>query len=78
VITMYFRPSEHARPHFHARYGDHGASYCIETLAVLAGSLPRQAHRLVLAWAMEHRPELAANWESLSTAGTVTKIAPLE
>ena len=37
VITMYW--PEHGRPHFHAKYGEHGATFDIETLAMLTGEL---------------------------------------
>ena len=76
VIQMYFR--EHGVPHFHAKHGEHRASFAIATLEMLEGELPRRARRDVLEWAFEHRAELAANWESLRTDGTALPIAPLE
>jgi len=47
VIAMYY--AEHGVPHFHARYAGQEASVAIETLEVLAGSLPERALRLVRA-----------------------------
>ena len=38
VIKMYF--DYHSPPHFHAEYGEHEAVVHIETLAMMAGSLP--------------------------------------
>ncbi|WP_077132365.1 DUF4160 domain-containing protein [Spirosoma montaniterrae] len=59
VITMYF--SDHNPPHFHARYGDDKAEYDIQTLALLAGKLPKRTHFLVIEWAIEYREELLRN-----------------
>ena len=58
---MYF--GDHPPPHFHARYGGDNAKIEIATGAVIAGSLPRRALRLVREWIEEHRDELEANWE---------------
>lgn len=38
VIQMFF--SDHAPPHFHARYGRRSASIAIGSLMILEGSLP--------------------------------------
>ena len=46
VIKMYF--DDHPPPHFHAEYGEHEAVIHIETLAILAGSLPPRATEMVL------------------------------
>src|SRR5881396_3780880 len=61
---MYHDEIHHrGRPHFHATYGGDEASIDIEDLAVIAGHLPPRAKRLVLEWALEHRPELSENWQ---------------
>ncbi|MDQ3609375.1 MAG: DUF4160 domain-containing protein [Actinomycetota bacterium] len=44
------------------RYADQEAALAIETLEVLAGSLPGRAMRLVEEWAKLHREELDENW----------------
>ena len=49
-------------PHFHAKYGSQAAKYSIDTLELLAGGLPRRVQRLVLEWALIHRPALRENW----------------
>lgn len=59
-IKIYAR--DHPPPHFHARYGGFEAKFAIDTLEVLAGSLPRRVVAFVLEWAMMHRPELRENW----------------
>ena len=56
VIAMYY--SEHGVAHFHAIYAGQEASVEVETLGVLAGSLPERALRLVREWGELHRTEL--------------------
>jgi hypothetical protein len=50
LILMYY--SDHAPPHFHARYGDDEALIQISPLGVLKGRLPQRALSLV----MEYTP----------------------
>jgi Domain of unknown function (DUF4160) len=56
VIEMYF--GDHPPPHFHARYSGDAAESDIASGAVIAGSLPGRALRLVREWIEEHRDEL--------------------
>ena len=58
VIAMYY--SDHAPPHFHAKYGDHEATLRIADGAV-DGRLPRRALSLVLEWYALHQAELLEN-----------------
>jgi hypothetical protein len=53
------------------------ASIAIETLEVLAGSLPDRALRLVREWAELHRLELEADWELARSAQPLERIPPL-
>ena len=76
VIRMFF--ADHAPPHFHAVYGEHSAEISIETLEVIAGSLPRRSLALVLEWAVLHRAELRSNWEACRRHEQPSRIAPLE
>jgi hypothetical protein len=46
----------------HARYSGDAAKIEVATRAVIAGSLPGRALRLVQGWIEEHRDELEANW----------------
>ena len=75
VIAMYYR--DHAPPHFHARYAEYSASVVIESLEVLAGSLPDRALRMVRDWANEHREELSANWALAQDDAPLHEIDPL-
>ncbi len=62
VIAMYYDEGHHRRPHFHATYSGRDASIAIDTLELLAGSLPRRAASLVKEWGQLHREELMDNW----------------
>jgi hypothetical protein len=61
VIRMFHR--EHAPPHFHASYQGFEALIAIGDGAVIAGSLPRKALRIVQDWTATHRDELMTNWQ---------------
>ncbi len=61
VIEMYY--GDHPPPHFHARYAGEAAKIQIADGAVVAGSPPGRALRLVREWTDAHRHELEANWE---------------
>ena len=71
-IQMYH--DEHGPPHFHARYGEHSAVIAIDTLEVVAGSVPRRVQALAVEWAMMHRSELRANW---ARAERLESLAPI-
>lgn len=74
-ISMFF--NEHGRPHFHADYAEHSASFAIDTLEVLQGALPSRQLRLVRRWAALHRDELLTNWNRARSGLPLTAIAPL-
>lgn len=61
VIQMYWR--DHNPPHLHAFYQGHEALFALESGAVIAGSLPASAQRLVSEWIARERPALMANWD---------------
>jgi hypothetical protein len=48
VIEMYY--SDHAPPHFHARYAGEERTIIISTGAVMAGSVPGRTLRLGREW----------------------------
>jgi len=76
VIRMYY--DERHAPHFHAIYGEHAALVAIETLTILAGSLPRRVRALVLEWTVDHRDELLADWHLARAHEPLRPVAPLE
>ncbi len=76
VIRMYV--NDHYPMHFHASYAEHEALFRIDSLELIAGSLPRRAHALVLEWAALHREELIQNWERARLGKSPRQIKPLE
>ncbi len=76
VITMY--SSDHAPPHFHARYGEYEAQILIATGEPLAGELPVRALRLIREWAGLHQAELQVNWNLAQARRPLASIDPLQ
>lgn len=76
AITMYWDEGSHNRPHFHACYGEHEASFDLAG-RIIVGSLPTRALRLVRDWAKLHPDELDANWQRVVTKEPPAQIAPL-
>ena len=64
LVRMFFRDSEkHHVPHIHADYQGKVAVYSILDGSLLAGELPSNKHKLVVAWIEIHRDDLLADWE---------------
>ena len=64
LIRMFFRDTEkHHMPHIHADYQGHIGVYSIHDGALLAGELPPNKSKLVVAWIEIHKDELLADWE---------------
>lgn len=65
-IKMYQEPG-HATPHVHIDFGreSHCASYAIDPIRVLAGSLPKAEDKLVRRWVVTHTPTLLSVWMAL-------------
>lgn len=79
IIRMYAEAgAPHHRPHFHAYYQGEVAIYSIDSIELIAGSLPRAQQRLVEAWTEIHREELVANWHRLQEGHTPDRIEPLQ
>jgi len=62
AIRICIYMDDHNPPHFHALYRDRAVQIKIADLSVLAGSLAKRDLRRVLAWAVDHRDLLAAEW----------------
>ena len=75
VIAMFF--NEHAKPHFHARYGDFKITIEIES-GLVTGTFPAGQRRMVLEWAELHRAELLENWDRARRHESLESVAPLE
>lgn len=76
IIYMYF--NDQLPAHFHVEYGEFEAVYAIDTLNSLRVELPRRAHIMVIEWALAHRIELRANWESARQQLSLEQIEPLD
>ncbi|MDA1087996.1 MAG: DUF4160 domain-containing protein [Verrucomicrobia bacterium] len=76
VIAIYWK--EHGVPHFHAKYGNHRASFGIADLRRLEGKLPPRVTGLVLEWAALHQDELMQDWALAMAKKALKPIAPLE
>ncbi len=74
-IQMYY--NDHAPPHFHVLYSGAKATVGIESLALLTGTLPRTAERLVREWAALHRDELMEDWKLCEMRARLLFIPPL-
>ncbi|MBX3330832.1 MAG: DUF4160 domain-containing protein [Nitrospira sp.] len=64
LIRMFFRDIEkHHVPHIHADYQGNVAVYSIPDGMLLAGDLPPNKHKLVVAWIEIHQEDLLADWD---------------
>ena len=72
LIKMFF--DEHNPPHFHAIYGEYNGMFELNPLQMTEGDLPKNAKRMVLEWAQEHKAELLKMWNEQN----ITKLPPLE
>ncbi|MGH2561133.1 MAG: DUF4160 domain-containing protein [Thermomicrobiales bacterium] len=75
VIQMFH--SDHPPLHFHATYGEHGATFGIDPITRLDGRLPKNAERMVLEWAKAHQAELLENWALARDLQPLRSIEPL-
>jgi len=76
TITMHWNEGHHRLAHFHAYYGEHGASLDVAG-EIIVGSLPPQALRLVRDWAKLHAAEIEANWQLVLSKKPLNPIDPL-
>ena len=65
IIRVY--ANDHLPPHFHAIAPDFEALIEIETLAIMRGSLSRQATKSVMAWASANRGLIGAEWNRINS-----------
>lgn len=75
VIKIYF--ADHVPPHFHAEYGSQEALWNIDTLALIAGSLPPRAMGMVKEWASLRQTELKEAWNRAKNLQSPGRIDPL-
>lgn len=77
-ITIRMSFKKESAPHFHVGYEHHRAVVAINPPALVAGQVPPRVLALAIEWALIHRVELLANWESARNGEALRKIAPLE
>ncbi len=75
IIVMYW--SDHAPPHFHAKYGDYEIIVTIDG-GVIEGRFPKRALKHVLEWLDLHHDELLENWQLCQKREPLRPIKPLE
>lgn len=64
LIRMFFMDIEkHKLPHIRADYQGEVGVYSIIDGELLAGKLPPNKHKLVVAWIEIHKEDLLADWE---------------
>jgi hypothetical protein len=71
TIWMYWDEGAHARPHFHARYGEYQAS------VTSTATWWSRALGFVSEWALLHAEELQANWDRARDSQPLLPIEPL-
>ena len=79
VIRMFFRDTEkHSYPHIHADYQGRIAVYSIPDGRILAGSIPVNKHKLVIAWIEIHKEDLLADWQLAVNGKRIFQIKGLD
>ena len=78
VIYLIFNDiSGYNKPHVYVYYGEFKASIGIDG-ELLAGSLPRKQHQLVVGWLALHEEEVYKAWNLAVKGEHFSKIKPLE
>jgi hypothetical protein len=78
IIRMYYSPSEHNPPHFHAYYQETKAIVDINNCEIISSNMRSKHNKLLTAWAELHKDELKANWELVMNGEEPYKITPLK
>jgi hypothetical protein len=77
IIRLYYE--DHSPPHFHVWRGKkYLATFDIEDVEVIDGSLTRPELSLVSAWTYMHQRELSTAWGDAQENRRLKKIAPLK
>jgi hypothetical protein len=78
IIRMFMETGErHHRPHIHVYYQDYSAIYTIDSIELIAGSLPGRQRRLTEAWIELYHDELLDNWHLMTVGKPLYRIPPL-
>lgn len=78
VVRMFWETgTSHHAPHLHVSYQGHKAVYRIDTVELIAGSLPKRQRRFIEAWIELYQDELMENWKLCEARELPKKIPPL-
>ena len=78
IVRMFIETGErHHRPHIHVYYQESIAVYAIDTIELLAGTMPGRQRRLVEAWIELYQDELQDNWHLAEVGEPLYRIPPL-
>lgn len=79
IVRMFFQDTDrHNLPHIHAEYQGEVAVFSIPEGHILAGSMPLNKQKLVLAWIEIHQEDLMADWRLAVSGQQVLPIRGLE
>jgi len=76
VIRMFYE--EHEPAHFHAEHQGQRATFDLRGRMMAGQIRSRTARRLIKEWALQHGPELAANWAAIKAGRPLERIEPLD
>jgi len=76
VIRMFYK--EHEPAHFHGEYQGQQGKFDLDGEMVVGNIQSGTALRLIREWALLHRRELEANWESMKAGRPLERIPPLD
>ena len=63
IYMCFFDNKKHHKPHVHAQYAEHKASFSIDEGELLDGALPKKQLKMVQAWMAIHEEDLKADWQ---------------
>jgi hypothetical protein len=79
LIKMFYHDNDkHNTPHIHAEYKSCKAVYAIADGSLLAGKIPKNKHKIVVAWIEIHKEDLIADWNLAIKGSKVFKIKGLD
>lgn len=75
-VKLRMRPEKnHALPHFHLEYKqEYSASYQIQPLKKLAGSMPKQHEQKLMDWIIKNQVNLLSTWNALKDGKDVKEL----
>ena len=65
-IKIYINGREHLPPHFHCYYAEYHVLISIDTLDVIAGSIPKSQFKKIINWAKGKEDELLVIFKMLN------------